>query len=223
MAFRIPDSPTTLGRLASQGPPPRSSMPSDTKGTLSSNSRTPPTSTVHAIPTTSLVTVMFLTWYVRWVLLVWRCLCAPPQVGALLDDYPNIFARATDFDNKVISDAFAVTPQNSDYKDVVALSVRQLFGSIELTVGWDGLTGRNDTMAFLRGTWFACRTLESMLTLTRWSAIRSFIPVGCEGLTNFGEAYKHGRYNLCRVAGVPVYQPDHRKIPFGTRLGLSGR
>jgi len=71
----------------------------------------------------------------------------------LLEDYPNIYARATDFDNKLTSDALAITPQNSDYANIVALSARQLFGNIELTSGWDGTTHvSTDIMAFMRGT-----------------------------------------------------------------------
>ena len=70
----------------------------------------------------------------------------------LLEDYPNIYARATDFDNKLTSDALAITPQNSDYANIVALSARQLFGNIELTSGWDGTTHvPTDIMAFMRG------------------------------------------------------------------------
>ena len=87
---------------------------------------------------------------------MYRRLRGHPQVSTLLDDYPNILARATDFDNKLNSDALAVTPQNSDYADIVALSVRQMFGDIELTSGWDGTTHvPTDIMAFMRGTWFA--------------------------------------------------------------------
>lgn len=75
-----------------------------------------------------------------------------PQIGPLLDDYHNILTRATNFDNKLSSDALAVTPQNGDYTDIVALSVRQLFGNIELTVGSNGLSyNQDDILAFLKG------------------------------------------------------------------------
>ena len=96
--------------------------------------------------------VVFLEWYVRCIPLGW-CLRDLLQVGALLDDYPNTLVRATNFDSKLTTDALAVTPQNSDYAGIVTLSVRQLFGNIELTTGWDGLTYvQDDVMAFLRGT-----------------------------------------------------------------------
>jgi hypothetical protein len=63
--------------------------------------------------------------------------------------------RATNFDNKLTSDALAITPQDSNYADIIALSARQLFGNIELTAGWDGQTYvQNDIMAFMRGTRF---------------------------------------------------------------------
>jgi len=96
-----------------------------------------------------------MNWCVRCIFRIWRCVRDTPQVSALLDDYPNTLTRAINFDNKLKSDALAVTPQNSDYADIVALSVRQLFGNIELTAGWDGTTHvQNDIMAFMRGTWF---------------------------------------------------------------------
>jgi len=92
-----------------------------------------------------------------------RCLVGPPQVQVLLNDYPNILARATDFDNKLALDALTVTPQNSDYGEIVALSVRQLFGNIELTAGWDGTTHvQSDIMAFMRGMWFAFIELSNV-------------------------------------------------------------
>jgi len=74
----------------------------------------------------------------------------------LLDDYPNALTRAINFDNNLTSDALSVTPQNNDYADIIALSVRQLFGNIELSAGWyNNILVQNDIMAFMRGTWFA--------------------------------------------------------------------
>ena len=142
----------TLGSLARHRPP-RSCILSDMSETPSFNFQTFPTSTVYALPTTSLVTTVFPTWYVRCILLVWWYLRGLLQVAALLNDYPNALARATNFDSKLTSDALAVTPQSNDYADILALSVRQLFGNIELTAGWNGATYvQNDIMAFMRGT-----------------------------------------------------------------------
>ena len=46
-------------------------------------------------------------------------------------------------------------PKSSDYADILALSVRQLFGTIELTSGFDGTTHvATDIMAFMRGMSF---------------------------------------------------------------------
>ena len=57
-----------------------------------------------------------------------------------------------EFDNKLTADALAITPQDSNYADILALSVRQLFGNIELTCGWDGTScDSTDIMAFLKG------------------------------------------------------------------------
>jgi len=64
--------------------------------------------------------------------------------------------RSTEFDQKLTLDALNVKPQNSDYGQVVALSILHLFGNIELTAGWNGLSHiQNGTIAFLRGAWFA--------------------------------------------------------------------
>ena len=86
---------------------------------------------------------------------MWWRLRDPLQAAAFLDDWSNALARATDFDKKLSSDALAVAPQNSDYADILALSVRQLFGTIELTSGFDGITYVTTyIMVFMRGTWF---------------------------------------------------------------------
>ena len=77
----------------------------------------------------------------------------PLQVNTLLEDYPNALARATNFDKNMTLTAFSVTPEDSDYGNILALSIRQMFGNIELTSGFNGTTyDPNDIMAFLRGT-----------------------------------------------------------------------
>ncbi|KAF9790927.1 hypothetical protein BJ322DRAFT_417052 [Thelephora terrestris] len=72
------------------------------------------------------------------------------MVAALLDDFPNTLARATSFDDELTSDALNIIPQDNDYSGILALSVRQVFGNIELTAGWNG-TGYDptDIMVFL--------------------------------------------------------------------------
>ena len=77
----------------------------------------------------------------------------PLQVNTLLEDYPNALARADNFDNSLISAAFGATPEDSDYFSILALSIRQMFGNIELTSGFNGATyDQDDIMAFLSGT-----------------------------------------------------------------------
>lgn len=72
------------------------------------------------------------------------------MVTALLNDYPNALVRATNFDNSLTSAAFAIASQDSGYRDILALSVRQLFGNIEITAGYDGSTHvPTDIMAFM--------------------------------------------------------------------------
>lgn len=84
-----------------------------------------------------------------------RRLCDPPQVTSLLNDYPNTLARAISFDQNLTSAAFDITPQVTDYANILALSARQVFGNIELTAGWDGSKYvPTDIMAFLRGARF---------------------------------------------------------------------
>ena len=81
------------------------------------------------------------------------CNLPSPKVTALLDDYPNALARAKDFDDNLTSAAIGVTQQDSNYADILALSVRQMFGNIEITAGLDGTTyDPTDIMAFMRGT-----------------------------------------------------------------------
>ena len=70
---------------------------------------------------------------------------------------------------------------------------------------------------------FLCEVLELWLTLNRWGTICSVILVLVKELTDFLEVHEHGRYNLPRMASVPVYQSSHRKVPFGACFGLSGR
>ena len=76
----------------------------------------------------------------------------PSKVTALLDDYPNALTRAKVFDDNLTSAAFGVTPQDSNYSNILALSVRQMFGNIEITAGLVGTTyDPTDIVAFMRG------------------------------------------------------------------------
>ncbi|KAF9792015.1 hypothetical protein BJ322DRAFT_1102550 [Thelephora terrestris] len=71
------------------------------------------------------------------------------MITAFLNDYTNALACATDFDSKLFTDALDITPQVNDYANMLVLSVRQMFGNIELTSGWDGTTYvQTDIMAF---------------------------------------------------------------------------
>jgi hypothetical protein len=60
--------------------------------------------------------------------------------------------RAKSFDDKLTSDALGIIPQDNDYAGILALTVRQMFGNIELTAGWnDNTYDPTDIMAFLSG------------------------------------------------------------------------
>ena len=92
----------------------------------------------------------------------WYLCNLPPKVAALLDDYSNALARAKDFDNSLTSAAFGVTPQDSNYSNILALSTRQMFGNIEITAGLNGTTSDpTDVMAFMRGMWFFFEEIAS--------------------------------------------------------------
>lgn len=130
---------------------------------LSSNSQTSQIPTAYAVAITSLDTVAFLTWCACCPLRMRALLTRRPQVTALLNDYPNTLARAVAFDNNLTSDALAAAPQDTDYASILALSVRQLFGNIELTCGFDGTNHiSTDIMAFLRGM---CQSFLMGLTI----------------------------------------------------------
>ena len=67
-----------------------------------------------------------------------------------LEDYPNAVARANAFDAQVKSDASKIS---TDYASIVALSIRQAFGAIEITVrkNSDGSFDSSNTLTFMKG------------------------------------------------------------------------
>lgn len=67
-----------------------------------------------------------------------------------MNDYSSALSTAGAFDTKLQADASAIS---SDYADVVALSVRQAFGAMEITVSSDGDNSWNssDVLVFLKG------------------------------------------------------------------------
>ena len=70
-------------------------------------------------------------------------------ISAFIHDYSDALVRAKAFDAKVKADA---SKTSSDYADIVALSIRQAFGSIEITVSKDSNGGFNtsDIMTFMK-------------------------------------------------------------------------
>lgn len=67
-----------------------------------------------------------------------------------MNDYSNAFARANAFDAQVAADAKKIS---ADYADIVALSIRQGFGAIEITVArkQDGSFDTSNAMTFMKG------------------------------------------------------------------------
>ncbi|KAI0737538.1 DUF1793-domain-containing protein [Daedaleopsis nitida] len=70
-------------------------------------------------------------------------------VKMFVSDYRNAFARANAFDAQVAADAKKIS---ADYADIVALSIRQGFGAIEITVArnQDGSFDTSNAMTFMK-------------------------------------------------------------------------
>ena len=67
-----------------------------------------------------------------------------------MNDHSNALSRAQTFDTKLQSDASAIS---NDYAEIVALSVRQAFGAMEITISKNGDNTWNtsDVLVFLKG------------------------------------------------------------------------
>ncbi|EJF56480.1 hypothetical protein DICSQDRAFT_93645 [Dichomitus squalens LYAD-421 SS1] len=70
-------------------------------------------------------------------------------IAAFLKDYNNAVARADAFDAQINNDARNIS---SDYASLVALSIRQTFGAIEITVGkkMDGTLDTSNILTFTK-------------------------------------------------------------------------
>ncbi|KAJ8587203.1 DUF1793-domain-containing protein [Rhizopogon salebrosus TDB-379] len=70
-------------------------------------------------------------------------------ISAFIGDYSTALSRAQVFDEKVSSDASAIS---SNYAGIVALSIRQAFGALELTLSKnsDGSWNTDDVLMFLK-------------------------------------------------------------------------
>ncbi|KAH9482400.1 Glutaminase A [Psilocybe cubensis] len=80
----------------------------------------------------------------------WSQFASPSAViSSFLDDFKNALARAQAFDSKVNSDA---TKISADYASIVALSIRQALGAIEITVSKnsDGTFNTDDVLVFMK-------------------------------------------------------------------------
>ncbi|CCM02781.1 uncharacterized protein FIBRA_04889 [Fibroporia radiculosa] len=66
-----------------------------------------------------------------------------------LSDYSDALARSESFDSQLIQNASSIS---TEYSQVVALSTRQVFGAIDITVsnGTDGSLNASDVMIFMR-------------------------------------------------------------------------
>jgi hypothetical protein len=85
------------------------------------------------------------------LLTYYGCRKAMFQIAAFIGDYSTALSRAQVFDEMVSSDASAIS---SNYAGIVALSIRQAFGALELTLSKnsDGSWNTDDVLMFLKGT-----------------------------------------------------------------------
>ena len=72
------------------------------------------------------------------------------QTEDFINDYDGALTRANTFDSKLENDATAISV---DYAGIVALSVRQALGAIELTISknTDGNWNTEDVIIFMKG------------------------------------------------------------------------
>ncbi|KAM5543283.1 hypothetical protein V8D89_003157 [Ganoderma adspersum] len=128
-------------------------------------------------------------------------------ISTFLYDYPNALARSRAFDAQLKSDAGAIS---SDYAAIVALSIRQAFGGIEITVSknHDGSFDSSNTLTFMKeistygrvntvdviyGTWplflYTNATIgkQLLLPLLEYQASGQYVNQWC--VHNMGENY----------------------------------
>jgi hypothetical protein len=79
-----------------------------------------------------------------------RCRLFWSQISSFLGDYSNALIRAQAFDNQVASDANKIS---ADYASIVALSIRQAIGAIEITLSKNsnGSFNTSDVIVFMKG------------------------------------------------------------------------
>lgn len=72
------------------------------------------------------------------------------QISSFLGDFSNALTRAKAFDAKVNTDASKIS---ADYASVVALSIRQALGALEITISKNsnGSWNTADVIVFMKG------------------------------------------------------------------------
>lgn len=76
------------------------------------------------------------------------------QISDFLSDYSAALSRAVALDESLRNASVLIS---SSYADVVALSIRQTFGALELTIsGSPGAWNTSDTLMFLKGLYLRC-------------------------------------------------------------------
>ncbi|KAK7060514.1 hypothetical protein VNI00_001279 [Paramarasmius palmivorus] len=95
-------------------------------------------------------------------------------ITSFLGDYDSALSRAKALDTKVNDDASKIS---ADYAGVVALSVRQFFGTIELTLSRkaDGSLDTDDVLVFMKGNNGNMNTVD--VIFPAWPAMLYFNPL----------------------------------------------
>ncbi len=87
------------------------------------------------------------------------------QIKAFLQGYQDALSQATGFDSQVENDASAIS---KDYAGIVALSIRQAMGSMEVTISktMDGSWNTDDVLVFMKGR---CLHIDSQISIQAFS------------------------------------------------------
>lgn len=78
------------------------------------------------------------------------------KIASFVADYPAALIRANTLDAQVNNDA---TKISDDYASIVALSIRQALGALEITIpsNTEGSWNTSDVLGFIKGGAFSCR------------------------------------------------------------------
>lgn len=128
--------------------------------------------------------------YVVWFVSSTALFMTPQQITSFLEDYPNALARANELDAQVNGDASRIS---ADYASIVALSIRQALGAMEITVSKnsDGSWNTGDVLVFMKGAFLFGLGRESgwRLICILWTEISSSTVRGCHSISGLTKTF----------------------------------